>query len=558
MAPIPKAVGRIKLDCPLQPGCPLEVAAVPKLCQEFGPEDYGAEDIADFLQRLVASDPQGLHRIHVDGSSGRLQLWHHGGACRGRAQGSRLVPWGGLALRCSSLSCTFFFPFSLSLRTDYLLDHFCDEGKTPRQSDMAKGVKGLGTYCGLRKSFLFPPQGSEPCPPSPSAPSPGGSDSLLQVAMPQKLLLTEEEANHLAEELVAEEERMKQRAEKKRLKKKRQKDRKRQERLEQEGGEPKVMGIPNGDGSPPSSPGNPPQGQCGEEEDSLDLSSTFVSLALRKVGDWPPSARREKGLSQEPRGKSRSPKEKMGQEEASSPIEESPRQSPKAEASPGLLAVALQQSQELATLGTSFAQNGFYHKAVVLFTQALKLNPRDYRLFGNRSFCHERLGQSMWALADAQVALTLRPGWPRGLFRLGKALMGLQRFEEAAAVFQETLRGGSQPDAARELHSCLLHLALNQRGGIREPLLSTGFPQPFSQAGPGTSSLLSVIRPPSTGPRAAGLLSPPLHYPPSHLSHCNSPLPQTQSRSPHPLHLRGTSKGSGILGLRPQHLPQAR
>lgn len=32
----------------------------------------------------------------------------------------------------------------------------------------------------------------------------------------------------------------------------------------------------------------------------------------------------------------------------------------------------------------------------------------------------------MWALADAQVALTLRPGWPRGLFRLGKALMGLQ------------------------------------------------------------------------------------------------------------------------------------
>lgn len=31
-------------------------------------------------------------------------------------------------------------------------------------------------------------------------------------------------------------------------------------------------------------------------------------------------------------------------------------------------------------------------------------------------------------------------------------------------MFQETLRGGSQPDAARELHSCLLHLAL-----VREP-----------------------------------------------------------------------------------------
>lgn len=31
-------------------------------------------------------------------------------------------------------------------------------------------------------------------------------------------------------------------------------------------------------------------------------------------------------------------------------------------------------------------------------------------------------------------------------------------------MFQETLRGGSQPDATRELRSCLLHLAL-----VREP-----------------------------------------------------------------------------------------
>ncbi|XP_008528548.2 tetratricopeptide repeat protein 31 isoform X1 [Equus przewalskii] len=521
MAPIPKTVGRIKLDCPLLSGCPLGVAAVPKLCKEFGPEDYGKEDIEDFLRRLVESDPQGLHRIHVDGSSGRLQLWHH----------------------------------------DYLLNHFCDEGETTGQSDRGKGAEGVGTYCGLQKSFLYPSQGSKTRPQSPSASASfaSGSDSLLQVAMPQKLLVTEEEANRLAEELVAEEERMKQKAEKKRLKKKRQKDRKRQERLEQDGVEPKAKGTADGDGSPPSSPGNPAPGQCGEEEDSLDLSSTFVSLALRKVGDWPPSAHREKGLSQEPQGKSLGPQEKMGQEEGSSPREDSPRQSPKAEASPGLLAAALQQSQKLAELGTSFAQNGFYQRAVVLFTQALKLNPRDHRLFGNRSFCHERLGQPARALADAQVALTLRPGWPRGLFRLGKALMGLQRFEEAAAVFQETLRGGSQPDAARELRSCLLQLSLqDQRRGIPAPPLSTGFPQPFLHAELGASGLLSLSRPRSTAPRPPGLLSPPSHYPPWHPSHSNWPLPQTQSGRPHPLQLQDPSKDSGILGLGPQHLPQAR
>ncbi|XP_054449510.1 tetratricopeptide repeat protein 31 isoform X2 [Pteronotus mesoamericanus] len=519
MAPIPKTVGPIKLDCPLSPGCPLGVAAVPKLCREFGPEDYGEEDVVDFLRRLVESDPQGLHRIRVDGSSGRLQLWHH----------------------------------------DYLLEHFHDEGKMTEQSDRGKGAEGLGTYCGLQKSFLCPPQGSKPDPqrPSASASCPSGSDSLLQVAMPQKLLPTEEEANRLAEELVAEEERMKQKAEKKRLKKKRQKDRKRQERMEQDSGEPKVEAIPDGNGSPPSSPGNPAQGQCGEEEDALDLSSTFVSLALRKVGDWPPSALREKELSQEPRGKSLGPLEKINQEEERSPKEESPRQSPKAEASPGLLAAALQQSQELAKLGTNFAQNGFYHEAVVLFTQALKLNPRDHRLFGNRSFCHERLGQPVWALVDAQVALTLQPGWPRGLFRLGKALMGLQRFEEAAAVFQETLRGGSQPDAARELHSCLLRLAVDQQGGYRVPPLPPGFPKPVRHTEPGASGLLSLGHPRSTAPRAPGLLSPPLHYLPCHLNLSNGLLPQTQRRSPPP-HFQNPSKGWGIHGLGAQHLPQAR
>ncbi|XP_047637665.1 tetratricopeptide repeat protein 31 isoform X6 [Phacochoerus africanus] len=518
MAPIPKTVGLTKLDCPLRPGCPLGVADVPKLCKEFGPEDYGDEDVVDFLRRLVENDPQGLHRIHVDRSSGRLQLWHH----------------------------------------DRLLDPLCNEEQTTEQNDKDKEAERLGTYCGLRKSFLYPPRASKPCPQSPPAP-----DNLLQVAMPQRLLLTEEEANRLAEELVAEEERMKQKAEKKRLKKKRQKDRKRRERLEQHSGEPnssvctQAETSPTGDGSPPSSSGNPAQGQCDEEEDSLDLSSTFVSLALRKVGDWPPSALREKGLSQDPQGRSQTPQEKS-QEEESTPGEESPRQSPKAEASPGLLAAALQRSQELAELGTSLAENGFYHKAVVLFTQALKLNPRDHRLFGNRSFCHERLGQPVRALADAQVALTLRPGWPRGLFRLGKALMGLQRFEEAAAVFQETLRGGSQPDAARELHSCLMQLALDQRGGIPGPPPSTRFPHPFPHAELGPSGLLSPHGPGSPAQTVPGLLSPPLRYPPHHPSPASWPLPQTQSRRPCPPHLQDSSKSQGILGPGPQRLPHTR
>ncbi|XP_045142576.1 tetratricopeptide repeat protein 31 isoform X2 [Echinops telfairi] len=505
MAPVPKTVGRIKLGT-LRPGCPPGVAAAPQLRKEFGPEDYGEEDRVDFLGQLVEPGPCGLHWSFEEGSSRRLQ---------GRHQ-------------------------------DYVQNQLRHEAKTAGQSEGGKEAKGLSTYCGLQKAFLSCPQEARPRPqgPATSASFLRESESLLQVVMPQRILVTEEEANRLAEELVAEEERVKQKAAKKRLKKKRQKERKLQERLEQDGGEATGKTSLRGDESPPPSPRHPAQGQCEEEEDSLDLSSTFVSLALRKVGDWPPRARRDKRLSQDPPGRSQDPQGKRGHEEGSPPREESPSQSPKVEVSAGLLAAASQQSQELANLGTHFAQNGFYREAVVLFTQALKLNPQDHRLFGNRSFCHERLGQPAWALADAQVALTLRPGWPRGLFRLGKALMGLQRFEEAAAVFLETLRGGSQPDAARELHSCLCHLALeDKRKGMCVPPLSAWFSPPCTHAKPEPPGLLPLSPAGTTSPRTHGLLPPPTNYLPCHPSHPNGPLSQAQSRGTPPLYLHDPEKG---------------
>lgn len=48
------------------------------------------------------------------------------------------------------------------------------------------------------------------------------------------------------------------------------------------------------------------------------------------------------------------------------------------------------------------------------------------RLFGNRSFCYERMQQYEKALGDADVALAMEPNWVKGSFRKGKALCGLK------------------------------------------------------------------------------------------------------------------------------------
>lgn len=81
----------------------------------------------------------------------------------------------------------------------YLLDDFPSERNMPAQSDRGQGAEDLGTYCGLRKSFLYPLQKSDPCPQNPCAfpSSCGVSDTLLKGTTPRKLLVTEEEANWL-------------------------------------------------------------------------------------------------------------------------------------------------------------------------------------------------------------------------------------------------------------------------------------------------------------------------------------------------------------------------
>ncbi|XP_062991909.1 tetratricopeptide repeat protein 31 isoform X2 [Elgaria multicarinata webbii] len=285
------------------------------------------------------------------------------------------------------------------------------------------------TFCGFKKSFLC----------KPSAPAPPASNRqdcpLLGIALPQKQRLTAEEAEKNAEELVAEEERLKKKAEKKRMKKKRQKDRKRQEKRDQElkakveadkpsysrDRDPLVVGPSalgpgptNSEGSSvEASPGRSPNRSTEEEEEEeeteeeLDLSSTFVSKACLKAGTKPLLAKKEK------------PARPDGKEAEAEAKPEVPR--------PGVQMTPVEQSMVLADCGNETAKQGRYQEAVLLFTEAIKLNPREYRFFGNRSFCYERLQCFTEALCDAQLALSLQPGWPKGLFRQGKALMGLKQ-----------------------------------------------------------------------------------------------------------------------------------
>ncbi|KAM6362479.1 tetratricopeptide repeat protein 31 isoform 2-T2 [Alca torda] len=355
-------------------------------------------------------------------------------------------------------------------------------------------------FCGFKKSFLC----QEPLPthPLPSA---------LEVKMhrlpaPWGHQLTAEEAEKNAQELVAEEERMKRKAEKKKLKKKKQKDRKKREKLGQElkskqedesntsslnsavgAGHPQNSNAEKGEGwlGPSPSPclgdstassgeeGRGQEAKAGEMEDELDLSCTFVFKARQKAGVKLPAPGKEKPA--------RTDNTESGKK--------APRKAPEPEPVPLDMNV-VEQSLILAGRGNEAAQKGHYAEAVQAFTEAMKLNPREHRLFGNRSYCYEKLQRYEEALRDAQVSLGLQPRWPKGFFRKGKALRGLKRYAEAASTFEELLRlDGANAEAAAQLEACRALLrsspcGQSSSGGVpvSPSLLEAGEP-PLSPSG---------------------------------------------------------------------------
>uniref|UniRef100_A0A8C6P4D7 Tetratricopeptide repeat domain 31 n=1 Tax=Nothobranchius furzeri TaxID=105023 RepID=A0A8C6P4D7_NOTFU len=113
------------------------------------------------------------------------------------------------------------------------------------------------------------------------------------------------------------------------------------------------------------------------------------------------------------------------------------------------------KSTSLTEKGIKLVQEGQYAQAVVLFTDAIKCDPNDYRFFGNRSYCYYCLEHYPKALADAEYSIQLAPEWPKGHFRKGSALMGMKRYSEAEKAMEQVLKLDKDcEEAANDLFNC--------------------------------------------------------------------------------------------------------
>jgi len=87
-------------------------------------------------------------------------------------------------------------------------------------------------------------------------------------------------------------------------------------------------------------------------------------------------------------------------------------------------------------------------------------------LYSNRSACHASLRSYGNALADAQKCVELKPEWPKGYSRLGAALHGLGKYEEAVEALEDGLR--------RDPQSAQLQSALSEAVSARNRAAAGG------------------------------------------------------------------------------------
>lgn len=90
--------------------------------------------------------------------------------------------------------------------------------------------------------------------------------------------------------------------------------------------------------------------------------------------------------------------------------------------------------------GNEFFKQKKYHEAAMHYTQAMKMNPKDPRMFSNRAQCHIYLGALPQGLEDAEKCVELDPTFFKGYVRKAKVQFLMENYENALATYLEGLK----------------------------------------------------------------------------------------------------------------------
>jgi len=117
--------------------------------------------------------------------------------------------------------------------------------------------------------------------------------------------------------------------------------------------------------------------------------------------------------------------------------------------------IDLDKSAEEKEKGNEFFKNGKFPEALKHYTEAIKRNPNDAKIYSNRAACYTKLAEFNLGLKDCDECIRLDPSFVKGYIRKAKIEQGLKQYSKAEVSYERALEvSPNHQEALTGLREC--------------------------------------------------------------------------------------------------------
>ena len=127
------------------------------------------------------------------------------------------------------------------------------------------------------------------------------------------------------------------------------------------------------------------------------------------------------------------------------------------------------KAEEARVAGNELFKQQKYPEAVEQYTESIKRNPDDHRVYSNRAACYTKLAAFNEALKDAEKCIDMDPTFVKGYSRKGHVEFFTKQFDKALETYQAGLKVDPTNEELKDgLRRTMIEIQKGQTGQVDE------------------------------------------------------------------------------------------